>query len=1252
MIDRKTFGSHIDATEMPNLLEVQLNSYRSFMQPDVPASERKMEGLHQIFTDIFPVTDVHEKYSLEYVGYHLGPGRYTIDECRDRNMSFASPLRVTMRLITREGEGEEKVVKDIIEQDVYLGELPLITEWGTFIIHGSERVVVSQLHRSPGVFFGESTHPNGKKLNSARIIPYRGSWVEFAMDINDIMYVYIDSRRKMPATTLLRALGFSTDDDLIDLFYTVTKVNLTKTDPSKLEKAVLAESIVDTETGEVVFSPGEPLVESIIEQLVGMGRKTIKLISPDVNKREVFVILNTMRKDTTKSREEALVKIYSLIRPGEPPTLDMAEALLEKFFFNSKRYDLGEVGRHMINQRMNMDIPLDKTTLDSRDFVEIVRYLIGLVNDQGFTDDIDHLGNRRARTVGELMSNLFSVGLSRVARTIRERLSLKDQENVTPQLLVNARTVSTVVETFFGSSQLSQFMDQTNPLSELSHKRRLSVLGPGGLTRERAGFEVRDVHYTHYGRMCPIETPEGPNIGLITQLSTFARINKYGFLETPYRKVSKGKLTDEIEYLSADLEDRFFIAQCDEPVNKNGRFINSRIIARRRSDYPLVDAEEVAYMDVSPRQIVSVAASLIPFLEHDDANRALMGSNMQRQAVPLLRTQTPLVGTGMERKVAEDSGSVIKAKRSGEVVHVDASRIVIKPNIKHQVDKLGWVENDEYELTKYRRSNQDTCVGFRPTVNTGDIVSAGDCIADGPAVDRGELALGYNVLVAFMPWRGYNYEDAIILSEKLIHEDIYTSVHVEEFELQVRDTKRGAEEITREIPNVSEEALLNLDETGIVREGAEIEAGDILVGKVTPKGETELSPEERLLRAIFGEKAGDVRDASLKAPPGMKGVVIRTQLFSRKERTEESKKQEKTEVASIKKRFNNLIKEITVLRNNKLDELLVGKTSLTIRSAIDNAILVRAGHKYKEDFFAEFDVDNAVAPEGYCREEATNKNVNSIIEEAKVLVAEKQQQMEIEIDKIVRGAELPPGVKQLVKVTIAIRRKISVGDKMAGRHGNKGVVSRIVPIEDLPHMADGTTVDIILNPLGVPSRMNVGQVLETHLGWAVKELGEYVANPIFEGASIAQIKEKLCEAGLPESGKMTLYDGMTGDAFDNQITVGYIYMLKLSHLVDNKIHARSIGPYSLVTQQPLGGKAQFGGQRFGEMEVWALEAYGAAYTLQEMLTVKSDDVTGRSRVYEAIVKGENSPEPGYPEAFNVLIKELQALCLDVRLIEK
>lgn len=1251
MITRESYGTIADAMEMPDFLDIQLKSNKAFLQQDVEPANRKRQGLHQIFTEIFPVTDIHENHSLEYVGYHLGATRYTINECRERNMSFAAPLRVTMRLITRQGEDDEKEVKDIIEQDVYFGELPLITEWGTFIINGAERVIVSQLHRSPGVFFDTSIHPNGKRLFSSRIIPYRGSWVEFAVDINDVMYVYIDSKRKVPVTVLLRALGYSTDEELADLFYPIGKLVFKGKKPAAYEGTYLGETVVDKETGEVLFGVGEPMTEDLVGKLRDNGLKSVRIIEHE-EKKEVYVVLNTLKKDPTKSREEALVKIYTLLRPGEPPTMEMAEALLQKFFFNNKRYDLGAVGRYMINQRLGLDIPMDTTILDVKDFLSIIKYLIGLCNDQGFTDDIDHLGNRRARTVGELLSNLFSVGLSRVARTIRERLSLKDQENVTPQLLVNARTVSSVVDTFFGSSQLSQFMDQTNPLSELTHKRRLSALGPGGLTRERAGFEVRDVHHTHYGRMCPIETPEGPNIGLITSMATFARINDYGFLETPYSKMKKGKATGEVVYLSADEEDRYPIVPSNEPIDSKRKLVNEMVTARHRSDYPSIKREEVQYMDVSPRQILSVAASLIPFVEHDDANRALMGSNMQRQAVPLLKTEAPLIGTGMETKVAADSGAVVKARQAGTIVKADCERVVVRPQVRTSPGKLGYVEDAEYVLTKFARTNQDTCTNFRPCVKPGDTVEVGDILANGPAVDRGDLALGYNALVAFMPWLGYNYEDAIILSQRLLREDIFTSIHIEEFELQVRDTKRGSEEITREIPNVSEEALLNLDENGIVRPGSEIEAGDVLVGKVTPKGETELSPEERLLRAIFGEKAGDVRDASLKAPPGMRGVVTKTHVFSRKERTEEAKKAEKNDIAVLRKSFGKSINDIKVLRNTKVGSLLDGKSSNTLRSVVDNAVVVRAGHKFKADFFNELDLDNVVAPDGFCSDETVDKHVKNVVAEAASRIKTKKEQMDIEIDKVVRGAELPPGVKQLVKVTIAIRRKISVGDKMAGRHGNKGVVSRIVPIEDLPYMADGTPVDVVLNPLGVPSRMNVGQILETHLGMAASKLGKHFATPAFEGASVDEIQGKLIEAGLPKDGKTQLIDGRTGDLFNDHVTVGIIYMLKLSHLVDDKIHARSIGPYSLVTQQPLGGKAQFGGQRFGEMEVWALEAYGAAHILQEMLTVKSDDVTGRSRMYEAIVKGENPPEPGYPEAFNVLVKELQALGLDVKLLEK
>ncbi len=1238
---------------MPNLLEVQLKSYHDFLQKDTPPDKRTDSGLQQIFNDIFPVSDINDNYSIEFVHYTLGTPRYSVDECRERNMSHAVPLRATLRLVAKQGEGEEeeKEVKDIIEQEVYLGELPLITQWGTFIINGAERVIVSQLHRSPGVFFDEKTHPNGKLLYSARIIPYRGSWLEFIIDVNDVMHVYIDSRRKIPVTTLLRALGYATDEELVETFNKTITVSLSGKTAEAAHDKTVAESKVDKATGEIFVAVGDVITPELVEKLNEAKVKKIKVIEKQ-NMRDALVIINTIKKDPAKNREEALSKIYSLLRPGEPPTIEMAEALLEKLFFNEKRYDLGEVGRYMINQRLGLDIDLNTTILDKEDFTTIIDYLIGLRNGNGFVDDIDHLGNRRARTVGELLSNLFSVGLSRVAKSVRERLSLKDSDSVTPHLLVNARTVSAVVETFFGSSQLSQFMDQTNPLAEMTHKRRLSALGPGGLTRERAGFEVRDVHHTHYGRVCPIETPEGPNIGLIASMATFARINKYGFLETPYKKVKKGKLTKEIIYLTADEEDRCIIAQADEPADSSGRLINEKVKARKRTDYPVVNREEINFIEVSPKQMVSVAASLIPFLEHDDANRALMGSNMQRQAVPLIKCEAPVVGTGMEHRVAVDSGAALVAKRSGKVKYVSAEKIIIKPDAKPKAGELGYYEDDEYILTKFRRSNQDTCIDYKPLVKEGDSVEGGEVIADGPATDGGELALGDNILVAFMPWRGYNYEDAIIISERLIREDVFSSIHVEQFELQVRDTKRGAEEITREIPNVSEEALLNMDERGIVRVGAEVEAGDILVGKVTPKGETELSPEERLLRAIFGEKAGDVKDASLKATPGMKGIVIDTRVFSRKERTEEAKKAEKNEIAQIKRRYNKVKLSIINHRNESVSELLTGLTSKSIRSKIDNSILIRAGHKFDSEFLKSFDFDSAYATDGYAADNSVNKNVDNILKEAAELITAKENEMAVEVDKIVRGAELPPGVRQLVKVKVAIRRKLSVGDKMAGRHGNKGVVSKIVPIEDMPFLADGTPIDILLNPLGVPSRMNVGQVLETHLGWAARKLNYTIATPVFDGAKLPQIKEKLAEAGLPESGKIALRDGYTGDTFENDIMVGIIYMMKLLHLVDDKIHARSIGPYSLVTQQPLGGKAQFGGQRFGEMEVWAMEAYGAAYSLQELLTVKSDDVIGRSKIYEAIVKGEEPPEPGIPESFNVLVKELQGLGLDFKLIEK
>jgi len=1249
--ERKSYSRIGEVAEMPNLLEVQLASYRQFLQADVEPEKRAKEGLQAIFEEVFPVTDVHENYSLEFVRYQIGQPRYTIRECQERNMTFAAPLKATLRLVTKTGEGKEKKAKDILEQDVFLGELPLITDKGTFIINGAERVIVSQLHRSPGVFFDEEMHPNGKEIYSARIIPFRGSWVEFVIDVNDILYVHIDTRRKLPGTTLLRALGYSDDADIIALFYEVDTFELTpgKKAP-KLAGKTSASTLVDIETGEAIIVASEKITDEVAERLVATKFGKIKIITSDLTK-DAGVVANTLKKDSSTNQKEALAKIYTLLRPsGEQPTEEAAQSLLEKLFFSTKRYDLGEVGRYMIGTRLGVNLPLSHTTLDKKDFIAIIKYLLALRNGEGEVDDIDHLGNRRARTVGELLANQLSVGLSRMARTMRERLSLKDTENVTPHDLVNARTVSSVVDAFFGSSQLSQFMDQTNPLAELTHKRRLSALGPGGLTRERAGFEVRDVHHTHYGRVCPIETPEGPNIGLIASLATYVRINKYGFLETPYRKVKNGRVTDEIEYLTADKEDKFIIAQANEPLEKNGRYVNSYVKARNKGEFPVVEPEQVHYMDVSPKQLVSVAAALIPFLEHDDANRALMGSNMQRQAVPLLTTQAPLVGTGMEGKAAADSGALVVARRGGTVQSVTAERIVIAPSGRGAKDETDFSEVDEYELIKFQRSNQDTCIHQTPLVKLGERVEAGQVIADGPATDKGELALGANVLVAFMPWRGYNFEDAIVLSERMVSDDVFTSVHIEEFELQVRDTKRGAEELTREIPNVSEEAVADLDERGVVRVGAEVEAGDILVGKVTPKGETELSPEERLLRAIFGEKAGDVRDASLKAPPGMKGVVIDTRVFSRKERTEAAKRQEKLEILKIKKRFAKKREDLLTLRNSRLAEILEGETSNTIRNSKGDVIL-RAGAKFGEETFENLDFSDVAAEEGFSGDKAKDKKVALIIEKSNQLLEILDRQLENEIDKVQRGAELPPGVVQLVKVSVATRRKVSVGDKMAGRHGNKGVVAKIVPVEDMPHLPDGTPVDIVLNPLGVPSRMNVGQILETHLGWAAQKLGVYVASTVFDGAKEEDIRSALKQAGLPESGKTTLHDGHSGEPFDNPVTIGYIYMMKLSHLVDDKIHARSIGPYSLVTQQPLGGKAQFGGQRFGEMEVWALEAYGAAFTLQEVLTVKSDDVAGRSRIYEAIVKGENPPEPGVPESFNVLVQELKSLGMDVELVE-
>jgi DNA-directed RNA polymerase subunit beta len=1252
-LKRKSYSKITEVMEIPNLLSVQLDSFRNFLQADVTPAQRKDEGLQRVFTEVFPISDTRDNYSLEFVSYTLGEPKYTIEECQERDVTFAAPLKATLRLIVKESVDGRKEVKDIIEQEVYLGEIPLITDKGTFIINGAERVVVSQLHRSPGVFFDESIHPNGKRLYSARIIPYHGSWVEFSYDVNDIMYVHIDRKRKIPVTVLLRAIGFSTTDDILRLYYDAENIKVGAVHKRRKHPLVgryCAQTVVDKSTGEIILEAGEEITPASLEALKLAGISSVAVTVDRVG-IDSDVVRNTLRKDTSRCEEEALVKIYGLLRPGDPPTVETAKGLIDRLFFSPKRYDLGKVGRYKLNQRLGLDAPIDVTILTKTDFVKIIEYLLVLKDNRGFTDDIDHLGNRRVRSVGELLANQFSIGLTRMARIIKERMSLQDTELMTPSDLVNARTVGAVIKTFFGSSQLSQFMDQTNPLAELTHKRRLSALGPGGLTRERAGFEVRDVHYTHYGRVCPIETPEGPNIGLISSLSTYARINEFGFLETPYRKVSKGIASNEVEYLSADKEDLAVVAQGNAPVKADGRFAADQVFASYKGDFPVVDTSKVDYMDVSPKQIVSAAAALIPFLEHDDANRALMGSNMQRQAVPLLLTEAPLVGTGLEGKVAADSGDLVFAKRSGVVDSVSADAIVVSHGESGDLDEIfGMANLDIYKLVKFRRSNQDTCINQRPVVKAGDRVSKGDLLADGPATKDGELALGVNILAAFLPWRGYNYEDAILISEKVVKEDRMTSIHIEDFELQVRETKRGVEEITSEIPNVSDEVVRNLDESGIVRIGARVRAGDILVGKVTPKGETELTPEERLLKAIFGEKACDVRDASLKAPPGMDGIVIDVRVFSRKERDEAVRKREKKEVEQLRKTEKRQIKRLLAKRDERVREMMVDEIANEILNH-EGETLVKPGKKITTRLLNKLDLSDVDFTKDTTKDRSTSSRVRRLVRIVEDAVDEVTRSYEKEIERLSRGDELPPGVVKLVKVYVAKKRKLSVGDKLAGRHGNKGVVARIVPEEDMPYLPDGTPIEIVLNPLGVPSRMNLGQILETHLGWAADSLGIHVASPVFDGATIREIKDLLKEAGLPESGKTVLHDGKTGKPFDREVTVGYIYMMKLSHLVDDKIHARSIGPYSLVTQQPLGGKAQFGGQRFGEMEVWALEAYGAAYALQEILTVKSDDVSGRSRIYEAIVKGENPPQPGIPESFNVLVKELQSLGLDVQLEE-
>ena len=1318
---RKDFGKIPSIVEIPNLIEVQKRSYEGFLQKDGPAERREEFGLQAVFKSVFPIADYNDNALLEFDSYHFGEPKYTVEECHDRGMTFAIPLKVTLRLVIfdHDKEAKTRTIREQRGQEVYLGELPLMTDKGTFIINGTERVVVSQLQRSAGVFFDDDkgkTLASGKPLFSARVIPYRGSWVEFDFDANDILHVRVDRRRKMLATAFLRAFWFLeksvilSDEEVLAQFYEAEEVlsfedgnawvtlhaeahvgarvaddvkaprhreplvtagktlnaklieklreaNVEKI-PVRAEALVgrrTASRIVDTESGEVLVQTNAEITSTVLSQVMSRRVAPFKLLvlSPGKIDQSIY---ETLARDHFKNPDEALVEIYRRLRPGDPPTVESARALFRGMFMDPRRYDLARVGRFMINEKLGIEAPANVKTVRSEDIVSVIRHLLLVRLGTKATDDIDHLGNRRVRSVGELLENQFRVGLTRMERAVKERMSISDITNLMPHDLINAKPVSAVVKEFFGSSQLSQFMDQTNPLAELTHKRRLSALGPRGLSRERAGFEVRDVHPTHYGRICPIETPEGPNIGLISSLSTYARTNEFGFIETPYRKVANGRVTDDIDFLTALKEEKFVIAQANAEMDRGGRFVQERVSARKSGEFRMVLPEELHYMDVSPKQLVSVAASLIPFLENDDANRALMGSNMQRQAVPLLQPEAPLVGTGMEHVVARDSGAVIVAKRPGVVEYVAADRVVVRAEGRSKKpDPVQDLPLDIFNLTKYRRSNQNTCLNQKPIVRKGQRVQAGDIIADGPGTDQGELALGRNVLVAFMPWGGYNFEDAILVSERLVKDDRFTSIHIEEFEIQARDTKLGKEEVTRDIPNVSEEALKDLDESGIVRIGAKVKPGDILVGKITPKGETQLTPEEKLLRAIFGEKAGDVRDTSLTVPPGIEGTVVDVKVFSRRgiDKDERAKSIEEEEIARLEKDYQDEIAMVEMERDQKLKNLLVGKTSFQDLVDPTNKLkrLTKKGDRIERD-----DLDNFSWNELKKIKVKEDENLAQTIKRIEDLADEQigvyDGMFEERKSRLRRGDDLPPGVIKMVKVYVAVKRKLSVGDKMAGRHGNKGVVSKVLPEEDMPYLPDGTPVEIVLNPLGVPSRMNVGQILETHLGWAARALGLWVASPVFDGATEEEIKEHLKQAGLPTSGKTVLYDGRNGRRFHQEVTVGQIYILKLAHLVDDKMHARSIGPYSLVTQQPLGGKAQFGGQRFGEMEVWALEAYGAAYTLQEMLTVKSDDVEGRNRIYEAIVKGENFLEPGTPESFNVLVKELQSLALDVELVTK
>ena len=1258
--NRVNFGKIKHVAEAPDLLDIQLESFKEFFQLETTPDRRNVEGLFRVFKENFPITDTRNIFVLEFLDYFIDPPRYTIDECMERGLTYAVPLKAKLRLSCND---EEHVDFQTIVQDVFLGNIPYMTPRGTFVINGAERVVVSQLHRSPGVFFGQSTHPNGTKIYSARVIPFKGAWMEFATDINNVMFAYIDRKKKFPVTTLLRSIGFETDKDILELFGMADEVKADKKTLGnqigrKLAARVLrtwVEDFVDEDTGEVVSIERNEIVlerDTVLDQdavnlIVEMGAKSVFIQKEDVG-GDYAIIYNTLNKDTSNSELEAVQHIYRQLRGADAPDNETARGIIDKLFFSDKRYDLGEVGRYKINKKLGHDLTQEKKVLTKNDIIEIVKYLVRLTNAKAEIDDIDHLSNRRVRTVGEQLYAQFGVGLARMARTIRERMNVRDNEVFTPVDLINARTLSSVINSFFGTSQLSQFLDQTNPLSEITHKRRISALGPGGLSRERAGFEVRDVHYSHYGRLCTIETPEGPNIGLISTLCVHAKINDMGFIETPYRKVDNGKVSlKHLTYLSAEEEDSAKIAQSNVPLNDKNEFSEDKVPSRETGDFPILDKTDVEFMDVAPNQIVGLSASLIPFLEHDDANRALMGSNMQRQAVPLIRPEVPIVGTGLEGKAARDARIQLHSEGDGVIEFVDANEIHVRYN-RNDIDRLVSFNEDLiiYKLTKFIKTNQSTCINLRPAVKKGQKVKKGDFLTEGYATKDGEVALGRNLQVAFMPWKGYNFEDAIVISERVVREDLFTSIHIDEYELEVRDTKLGEEELTADIPNVSEEATKDLDEHGIIRIGATVKEGDILIGKITPKGESDPTPEEKLLRAIFGDKAGDAKDASLKAPNGTEGVVIDKKLFQRAKKDKNGKVREKALLDKVEKQHEHNFTSLKELLIEKLQTLLKDHTTPGVVNNFGETLIAK-GSKFNAKNLATIDFQN-VNPLGWTGEKKTDDLINTLLHNFSIKYNEELGRYKREKFNISIGDELPAGVLKLAKVYLAVKRKLKVGDKMAGRHGNKGIVAKIVRAEDMPFMEDGTPVDIVLNPLGVPSRMNLGQIYETILGWTGKKLGVKFATPIFDGASTTEIEELCDKANIPNNGHTYLYDGETGERFHQKTSVGVIYMIKLHHMVDDKMHARSIGPYSLITQQPLGGKAQFGGQRFGEMEVWALEAYGAANILQELLTLKSDDIIGRAKTYEAIVKGENIPKAGIPESFNVLVHELRGLGLDLK----